>query len=542
MTNSSLWAAYGDAVGFIAELTDRSGLAHRTSGKELEGLIPWQRRIGGRQGTTVQLPAGAISDDTQLRLATARSIRPSGVFDLETFSKIELTVWPTYALGAGRGSLAAAANLRKRSASWSTNFFSAGNAEYFNGGGNGAAMRVQPHVWAAPVDAKSQSWLPAVLANAVCTHGHPRGFVGAAFHAACLDHALRTASVPGPDEWLELAEGLIAIPDVAARDSDLSDIWLGQWEQRSKRTLAEAVTETIGELKKEIKLCANGSSKSSPRGRYAEAIEAVEAFRPDQRGSATKTVILAALAAHLFADDPRGAVLAPATTLGTDTDTIATMSGAIVGVTARDAPPEPLADAAYIELEATRMAALAIGARPPRFPYPDFVSWTPPKTASDAVGVVGDALHVAGLGPIDPLDDDVYDGKGRAAGRWRWSRTWFGQLLLAKARQRPNGLPDSQRVEPGAEYVKSDLASMEQAARSRPAPDRGGAEVVPLPTEPRSLHEVTDEVIRAGLTDAAIGAGFREVTHGRRAVEDAALYAAIIAKALATREDRRRKR
>ena len=98
---SALWAAYGDALGWISELVDEKGLSRRTLGKPLRHPIGWKRRIGGRAGITVDLPVGCYSDDTQLRLATARSIRPDG-FDVEAFSKVELPVWPSYALGGGR--------------------------------------------------------------------------------------------------------------------------------------------------------------------------------------------------------------------------------------------------------------------------------------------------------------------------------------------------------------------------------------------------------------------------------------------------------
>ena len=101
---SALWAAYGDALGFITELADSAGVARRGAPYPVEEPVSWQRRIGGRFGATVQLPAGCISDDTQLRLATCRSIRGSGVFDVEMFAKVELPVWASYALGAGRGS------------------------------------------------------------------------------------------------------------------------------------------------------------------------------------------------------------------------------------------------------------------------------------------------------------------------------------------------------------------------------------------------------------------------------------------------------
>ena len=73
---SALWAAYGDALGWISELTDEAGLKRRTAGAPLCRPIKWTRRIGGRSGVTTSLPQGCYSDDSQLRLATSRAIRP----------------------------------------------------------------------------------------------------------------------------------------------------------------------------------------------------------------------------------------------------------------------------------------------------------------------------------------------------------------------------------------------------------------------------------------------------------------------------------
>ena len=82
--------------------------------------MSWKRRVGGRNGVIVPLPAGCWSDDTQLRMAVSRSINRHG-FDVETFAHIELPVWPSYALGGGRASKAAAKNLANPKTLWYAN-------------------------------------------------------------------------------------------------------------------------------------------------------------------------------------------------------------------------------------------------------------------------------------------------------------------------------------------------------------------------------------------------------------------------------------
>lgn len=562
---SALLAAYGDALGFITELTDRAGLQRRAGVDHISRTISWQRRVGGQFGPMVALPAGSISDDTQLRLATCRSVGASGRFDVETFSEIELTVWPAYALGAGRGSLAAAAALRKRDVTWATNFFAAKGAEYLRGGGNGAAMRIQPHVWAAERNARPWSWLGDVLVNSVCTHGHPRGFVGAAFHAACVDHALRHGSAPAPENWLELIAGLEQIGDVARADERLAEIWLRQWERRTGQALPDAVASVLQELTADARTCSRLSRKRGP-GSYIEAVDALRAFEAAQRGSGTKTSLLAAVNGWLFEGRSEEGLRVCADAIGTDTDSIASMAGAILGATDTQNVPGELQDRTYITREADRMWAAGSGLRPPRFPYPDVLSWKAPRSATDAVAAEEDLLYVAGLGP-GGAQSEAYTTSGKTPGVWQWIQLWYGQSLLVKRRARPAKLISSQRVKPLAAYVQADLlgpsdtGTIETRASERPAPlreakrpstdnaDRGRGRYAQPSLDGlgrsvgnRSINEITDDVIGRGLDDAAIGAGLREATRGDSPIEAGIAYASIIGKALLARERRERQR
>jgi ADP-ribosylglycohydrolase len=174
---SALWAAYGDALGFMSELTDQSGLLHRTGQDSVRTTVSWKRKIGGRFGPFVDMPAGAYSDDTQLRLAVARSIRGDGKFDVETFANIELPVWLSYALGAGRGTRAAASSLIRDNVNWVTNFYESDEQGYVSSGGNGAAMRIQPHVWSASNRRRPETYLQDVIRDTIVTHGHPRAIL-----------------------------------------------------------------------------------------------------------------------------------------------------------------------------------------------------------------------------------------------------------------------------------------------------------------------------------------------------------------------------
>lgn len=572
---SAAWAAFGDALGFITELVDRNGVERRVGTRHIRTTVPWRRRIGGQFGPTIELPAGAISDDTQLRLATSRSIRPSGAFDVETFASIELTVWPAYALGAGRGSLAAAAALRKRDVTWASNFFKTRDTNYLNGGGNGAAMRIQPHVWAHDPVGQPWGWLPDVLVNAIVTHGHARGFVGAVFHAACLDVALKKQRIPNPDDWAQIVRQIERVVDIAYSDDRLGELWLRQWEKLSEQSLNNAVQDVAIELFDDLTKCSR-LDPHNPRASYATAVEALRAYDPAQRGSATKTAVLAAVAAHLFADRSEEGIIATADYVGTDTDSIATMQGAIVGAAGGlGMPAHSIQDLGYVLGEADRMWAAAERQKTSRFPYPDILSWRAPRSATDALGSLDREPYLAGLGPVE-LGDGPYETHGRATARWQWVQLWFGQTVLAKRRPRPTSLVDSQVVQPTAHYVQDQLRldgappsatsyddRQKDAAPPARRPDsehrtahtQGGQDSLiphgqrePEPTvatvdadlDRLSLDELTNYVIRSGFSDTAIGAGLRAIAIREHAIEDSIAYTSIIMKALVARGRRHR--
>ncbi len=134
IVNSMLWAAYGDALGFMAEECDERTLKSRTRGLGyLKWLVKWRRKVGGPYGIFVELPAGCYSDDTQLRLAVCRSLREDGSFDFDSFSKIEAPVFLSYRLGVGMGTKTAAKSLRKQRVRWNDNFFDAPVGRYIDG-------------------------------------------------------------------------------------------------------------------------------------------------------------------------------------------------------------------------------------------------------------------------------------------------------------------------------------------------------------------------------------------------------------------------
>lgn len=420
---SMLWAAYADALGFISELVDEKGLHRRTRGKPLEDLVGWRRRVGGRSGVDIDLPAGCWSDDTQLRMAVGRTIGPHG-FDVEAFAQIELPVWPSYALGGGRASKAAAAALGKPDALWYANQFDG----WERAGGNGAAMRIQPHVWASPK--LDGDFLSAVIKDSVCTHGHPRAIVGACFHALALAHCLREGAVPDGDECVQMAEGLRAAIVLIDEHRSLGPTWRGLWEKASGRSLDEAWEETVDELQHALNAAAKCGA--APDEAYDHICSSLGLDIAEQRGSGILTPVAAVLLAGV-GPSTRRAVVVACNRLGTDTDTIASMVGALMGAAnPSEMPPSLPLDSDYLVSEADRLSAVANGSKTEPRQYPDLLVWSAPTTQADALVMTDHGLVVDGLGPVDQVGDSTFNAR-RDFG-WMWVRTRFGQTLLIKHR------------------------------------------------------------------------------------------------------------
>jgi len=425
--NSMLWAAYADALGFISELATEKALTRRTKGAELDHLMAWTRRVGGRGGVEVELPAGCWSDDTQLRMAVSRSISCHG-FDVEAFARVEVPIWRSYALGGGRATKAAAANLGKPKSLWYANTFRG----WVDAGGNGAAMRVQPHVWAsADLDG---GYMLDVITDSVCTHGHPRAIVGACFHAATIAYCLRDGVVPGPSRWEEIAGELDDAPSLIEGHRSLGSTWVALWEQETGKRFCDAWRRTVDELRTAIGQVAdsvNGADSTSEAYRGISA--RLGLTDKAQRGSGILTPV-AAVALAAAAEDAHDAAVVAANEIGTDTDTIATMAGALLGAcdAAIEPPEEPL-DTDYLLREADRLVAVSRGGTTAGHSYPDILTWTAPQAQADALVQADDRLLVDGLGEVTEHTVELSWTPGKDFA-WQWVRTGFGQTLLIKRR------------------------------------------------------------------------------------------------------------
>lgn len=540
--NSALWAAAGDALGWISELVDHAGLRRRAGESSLSRTIPWKRKIGGLGGIEAPLPAGTYSDDTQLRLAVGRAIRSDGSFDVEAFAKIELPVWATYALGAGRGTRAAAANLVKRDVNWFSNFFSSKGSSYVNAGGNGAAMRIQPHVWANASNLKGSGYLTGVVKDSLVTHGHMVGVCGALFHAQCLAHVFSERMLPGPDDWMRFVDDFYSIDRVVRSDGQLSQFWLGAWEQLSKTSLDQAIAK-VADLAKGYVRAAKEASEGDNNA-YTFLLDSMEC-RGRFLGAGINTAIAAAYLAWTSAD-AETAVLRASNAIGSDTDTIGTMAGALSGVLAEAPLDWQLQDRGYILSEARRMFLVTEKRESGSFSYPDLSVWRSPRMQWDAVGVVGGRTAVKGLGFGEFFEDELVS----PSASWRWIRLDFGQTILCKFRtgklirfqkdQLPGVMMYKDRANPSAPIattsserstVKSGdphTSGLFDGVQRLPESSREGAEI-------ESIDELTNRVIRSGFDSKVLGECFKLCLSGADSIERGIAFSAIVGKAILAR-------
>ncbi len=344
-----LAAAIGDALGWPIE--NRSGRVGGISRVEprLE-LTNWVRREGGRYAPhEVAIEAGSYSDDTQLTLAIARS-RLRGADWWSHWTDCELPLWLLYERGGGGASKRAAQAWNRGRSPWSSEAKPADIQKYFSAGGNGVAMRVMPHVL---IDL-AESFDPiatAIVADGLCTHGHPRALVGALAYGYALWVALHERGVLG---FGELVERTLEDEDRWGRFPSLPaqlDDWQRQAEVAQPR-YPQVWEGTLKEMRALLGICKD----SLGRGSLAvdqKTLEEIGAFDKQTNGAGTIAAAASLFLASRYAPEPRVGLTAAAFAKGADTDTIAAMTGGLLGAIDSDGwfstLSATLQDASYIE-------------------------------------------------------------------------------------------------------------------------------------------------------------------------------------------------
>ncbi|MDE2860367.1 MAG: ADP-ribosylglycohydrolase family protein [Chloroflexota bacterium] len=321
-----LGSAVADALGWPTEfIRSKAQLARLHGVDEVRDFIPWEKVTGGRFNSYIDyIQPGDYSDDTQLTLSTARSIRPDGSFDGEYFAKRELPNWLAYARGAGATVTRAAKAASRRQAMWNNNFFvyeSKGRkSSYVDAGANGAAMRISPLALANRGDEAMMTC--AAWENTIVTHGHPRAIWGALVYAKAV-HTLINNQATDQKDFVDALGDFVASLNLETL-SDSVQKWIRTWQEHSGSSFPTPFEETRSEMKL---LLSRACSLDTP---LRDLYEQMGCFDPSTKGSGTATVAAAIGVFMRHGGNYEKAVMGAVNMLGSDTDTIAAMVGGLV--------------------------------------------------------------------------------------------------------------------------------------------------------------------------------------------------------------------
>ena len=150
---------------------------------------------------------------------------------------------------------------------------------------------------------------------------------------------------------------------------------------------------------------------------------------------------MAAYISHIFGNSAYDGIVTIINSLGTDTDTIATMAGAIMGVIAKKDPPEEVMDQIYLNAEAERLFNISQGKMVSSYTYPDLLYWQTLSSQIKALGRFDNNWTLQGLGDVIPLGSE-YSKRDNNPVIWQWFKLHFGQMVLLKRGRYVDPIPE----------------------------------------------------------------------------------------------------
>lgn len=322
-TGALLASAIGDSLGWPYEFRARNVQNNLSMG---EGhFIDWNRKSGGRYWSHIEtILAGEYSDDTQMILAVSRSII-SGHDWKEYFSYKELPYWLKYERGGGNAIKRAAKNYRDHHLPW----MSSSAKDYYNAGGNGAAMRILPHVIAHANSKDVEQLLDDVFANSIITHGHPRAILGATCYAFALHTILQKKDILQYGELINIIiesspvwgryRGYVAPAEwETSKDLHINYSYMDVW--------CECVQNMVNQL-----TFINDSIKKGLLVNDKIVLTELKCF-DKENGAGDVAVLTSLYLTSKYANNPLLGIKVAAYTVGIDTDTIACITGGLLGM------------------------------------------------------------------------------------------------------------------------------------------------------------------------------------------------------------------
>jgi ADP-ribosylglycohydrolase len=332
-----LGAAVGDALGWPQE--DRSQIVGGREAREVEPrsqFRTWMRNAGTRFGRYADpVGAGEYSDDTQLMLATARSLLLGDDWILR-LREVELPQWPLYQRGGGGAVLRASRGWANGQEPWSVaTSRSRGDAvKYFDAGANGVAMRIAPHAILTMPSSVDQL-LRRVVMDGLLTHGHPRALLGACLHALAIRYCLLRQSTLEYGELLHYIASEPSWRDPGVLLDVLPPGWIESYEVAAYRAKGRGGSppNVWADTAREVDLRLETAFEGLGRGALAnddETLRAIGCF-DKEGGSGTVSAVAALYVSARAATRPISGLLRTAFLRNADTDTIASMTGSILG-------------------------------------------------------------------------------------------------------------------------------------------------------------------------------------------------------------------
>ncbi|MCY9658488.1 ADP-ribosylglycohydrolase family protein [Paenibacillus chondroitinus] len=321
---SMLGAMIGDALGWVYE--DRG---MNTNKKDFiqKNFISWNRKSGGRyQPHQEEISAGSYSDDTQLIFATARSLGYKNWFS--HFVKVELPAWLVYERGGGGATKRAADTWSSGNPPWKVDKQNLDDVKrYFEAGGNGVTMRIMPHVFFCR--GRIEELTNQVFLNGIATHGHPRALLSAIVYAWALHYLVEKESS------LDYGELIAYLIENKIRWSQFPKVNnIKEWQDTAFNITNGQYMKTWEETANEIVVGLELSQKAVKRGLLdskMDTLTKLNCFDKKTRGAGTVATLVAIYMASKYAADPSAAIMDLASMDNADTDTNASMAGALLG-------------------------------------------------------------------------------------------------------------------------------------------------------------------------------------------------------------------
>ena len=319
-------SAAGDALGWPQEMPRKTVGATRDLPPSSD-FRTWKRRDGWRRTAHIEtIRRGEYSDDTQLTLAVARSLLsgPDGWY--RSLTRTELPLWTVCQRGGGGATKRAAKSWVGGIPPWEDRRIC---KRYFSAGGNGVAMRIIPHAIYHAGVSDARRLLCDVVLDGIATHGHPRALIGATALAIAAWWMLRMTRTV---RFGELLEFLQDTPDLWGA-SQATEACEARWRDAAHQMSDGSYTSLWTRTRDELIALLRQAQQGIRQGAIADDSRVLREMGcfGKQKGSGTISAAAAVYLCARHAARPEAGVLTAAFAHGADTDTLAAMTGGLLG-------------------------------------------------------------------------------------------------------------------------------------------------------------------------------------------------------------------